>query len=68
MCSSDLLLLAGALDGGGKVGQGLKNLAESWAKVRGGVRYAEIEGLGHIPMVEKPEEWWKVVGEFLQDL
>lgn len=63
-----VLLLAGALDGGGKVGQGLKNLAESWAKVRGGVRYAEIEGLGHIPMVEKPEEWWKVVGEFLQDL
>lgn len=63
-----VLLLAGALDGGGKVAQGLRNLAETWSKVREGVQFTEMEGAGHIPMVEKPEEWWKVVGEFLQDL
>jgi pimeloyl-ACP methyl ester carboxylesterase len=63
-----VLLLAGALDGGGKVARGFRGLAERWAEVRPGVQYTEMEGLGHIPMIEQPEEWWKVVGDFLQKL
>jgi len=64
-----VLLLAGALDGGGKVGQGLRGLAERWANVRrGAIQYAEIERAGHLPMIDQPEKWWSVVSKFLQDL
>lgn len=63
-----VLLLAGALDGAGRVGQGLRGLAERWANVRNGVQYAEIEHAGHLPMIDQPEKWWSVVGKFLQDL
>jgi len=64
-----VLLLAGALDGAGKVGQGLRGLAERWENVRKGtVQYAEIERAGHLPMIDQPEKWWSVVCKFLQDL
>ncbi|KAF8632660.1 hypothetical protein AX17_004793 [Amanita inopinata Kibby_2008] len=68
-----VLLLAGSLDGAGKVGQGLRNLAEKWAGVRGergegGVRYVEVESSGHLPMIDEPEKWWSVVGSFLQQV
>ncbi len=64
-----VLLLAGALDGAGKVGQGLRGLAERWANVRrGAIQYAEIERAGHLPMIDQPEKWWSVVSKFLQDL
>ncbi|KAK2459973.1 hypothetical protein APHAL10511_007979 [Amanita phalloides] len=63
-----ILLMAGALDGAGKVGQGLRAMAERWANIRGGVQYAEIEQSGHLPMIDQPEKWWSVVGKFLQEV
>ena len=65
----NVLLLAGELDGGGKVGAGLKRLQEAWTtEGREGkkvVKYVEIAGAGHLPMVDKPEQWCEAVGNWL---
>ncbi|KXN82951.1 hypothetical protein AN958_02034 [Leucoagaricus sp. SymC.cos] len=67
---SNVLLLAGSLDGGGKVGASLKQFGQEWNEKRKaqGRREAEfvlVEGSGHLPMVDQPEEFWKAVEAFL---
>lgn len=68
-----VLLLAGSLDGGGKVGSGLKRLAEEWNAVRckdagaKAVEYKEIEGAGHLPMVDETEIFARVLRNFLDE-
>ena len=66
-----VLLLAGSLDGGGKVGQGLKKLKEEWGTATQGrssrVEYTEIQGSGHLPMVDQPERFCEEVGNWLAD-
>ncbi|TFK36308.1 Alpha/Beta hydrolase protein, partial [Crucibulum laeve] len=63
-----VLLVAGELDGGGKVGAGLMALGERWNAVRGEkkqVTYASIPGAGHLPMIDETEKFWEVVGKWL---
>jgi pimeloyl-ACP methyl ester carboxylesterase len=62
-----VLLVAGSLDGGGKVGQRLKDLRESWIveKAAPSVEYVEIGGSGHLPMIESPEAFCDVVAGLL---
>ncbi|EAU80892.1 beta-ketoadipate enol-lactone hydrolase [Coprinopsis cinerea okayama7 len=59
-----VLLVAGSLDGNGKVGEGLKGLAEKWDRAD----YKAVEGSGHLPMVDRPEVWCEVVGDWLGGL
>ncbi|KAH9923445.1 AhpD-like protein [Epithele typhae] len=51
-CAVPALLVAGALDGDGKVAAGLRALRERWAGKGGDVRVAVVEGAGHLPMVD----------------
>ena len=63
-----VLLVAGSMDGLGKVGKGLAGLREKWvAAAQPGVevRYAEIEGSGHLPMVDHPSQFALLIGEWL---
>lgn len=67
----NVLLLAGSLDGGGKVGASLRRFGEEWNKERKRqgqkeVEYVEVEGSGHLPMVDEPEAFWRLVSEFLE--
>jgi pimeloyl-ACP methyl ester carboxylesterase len=62
------LLLAGSLDGAGKVGAGLQRLKGDWGD-KGGVgkvEYREVEGSGHLPMVDRPEVWAESVIAWLE--
>ncbi|KAJ7647432.1 beta-ketoadipate enol-lactone hydrolase [Roridomyces roridus] len=65
-----ILLVAGALDGGGKVAAGMKGLCDQWNATTPAahVAYAEIPGAGHLPMVDETEKFWEVVGSFLTGL
>ncbi|KAG7095219.1 hypothetical protein E1B28_005994 [Marasmius oreades] len=60
------LLVAGSLDGNGKVAEGMANLQNTWKQKGGRVELELIEGAGHLPMVDKTEDWWRVVQQFLQ--
>jgi pimeloyl-ACP methyl ester carboxylesterase len=66
-----VLLLAGSLDGGGKVGQGLEKLKEEWGSAEATqgrslrVEYTQIQGSGHLPMVDQPERFCEEVGNWL---
>ena len=65
------LLVAGSLDGGGKVAAGMRGLCERWNAGQGEVRsplveFVEIEGAGHLPMVDKTERYWGAIGTFLK--
>ncbi|KAF5349054.1 hypothetical protein D9758_012680 [Tetrapyrgos nigripes] len=69
------LLIAGELDGGGKVAKGMGDLERRWnerRKERGTgdvlVRLEVIKGAGHLPMVDETEEWWGVVGGWVNGL
>ncbi|KAF7311426.1 Carboxymuconolactone decarboxylase [Mycena kentingensis (nom. inval.)] len=64
------LLLAGSLDGAGKVAAGMRALRERWLAETPAakVEYAEIDGAGHLPMIDATEEYWRVVGPFLKSL
>jgi len=67
----NILLLAGSLDGGGKVGGTLKQFSHDWnekrkLEERREVEYVTIEGSGHLPMVDEPEQFWEVVDRFLE--
>jgi len=69
----NILLLAGSLDGGGKVGETLKQFSHNWNGKRKSegkreVEYAFIEGAGHLPMVDEPEQFWKTVNKFLETI
>ncbi|KAJ7132850.1 beta-ketoadipate enol-lactone hydrolase [Mycena crocata] len=64
------LLIAGELDGGGKVGAGMRALRDQWNTATPGaqVEYVEIPGAGHLPMVDETEKFWEVVGAFLNSV
>jgi 3-oxoadipate enol-lactonase len=55
-----LLCLAGGEDGGIK-----PEVVKSLADLVPGSRYELIEGVGHHPQIEKPEEWVALVDKFL---
>ncbi|KAJ3746263.1 beta-ketoadipate enol-lactone hydrolase [Lentinula detonsa] len=68
-----VLLVAGSLDGGGKVSSGMGELRDVWNAKRipdGGepVRLEIIEGAGHLPMVDETEKWWDIVGGWLAEI
>ncbi|KAJ3501579.1 hypothetical protein NLJ89_g9275 [Agrocybe chaxingu] len=60
-----ILLLAGDLDGSGKVGQGLQALHSSWSVVNSAVEFVGIDNAGHLPMIDSPELFCEAVGGFL---
>ncbi|KAF8877942.1 Alpha/Beta hydrolase protein [Gymnopilus junonius] len=69
-----VLLLAGSLDGGGKVAKGLQDLRTKWNEKRLNdsqislmheVEYLEIEKSGHLPMIDSPEIFCENVGQWL---
>lgn len=55
------MFLVGSADG--VLPKSMKDMAEEYG--RGGGKYEIIEGAGHLPMVEKPEKFAKVVNGFL---
>jgi len=61
------LLVAGEKDGGGVISKALQQLTENWAKEGGNVRFAEVKGAGHLPMVGTMKQWIQVIGGFLQE-
>lgn len=66
-----VLLIAGELDGGGKLGEGLRRLRDEWNGVRAPlgrreVEYVGIEGAGHLPMVDRPEAFAEVLLSWLE--
>ncbi|TRM67854.1 Alpha/Beta hydrolase protein [Schizophyllum amplum] len=67
-----VLLVAGSLDGGGKVGAGLQKLRDQWNEARGAegvqVEFAEIEGAGHLPMIDETEKFWAMLEGYLKKL
>jgi pimeloyl-ACP methyl ester carboxylesterase len=67
-----VLLLAGSLDGGGKVGKGLQDLCTKWNdRLKDGhhkatqVQFMEIENAGHLPMIDSPSKFCDYLGHFL---
>ena len=60
MVGKKVLLVAGSLDGGGRVGQGMRRLKEEWQS-----EYVEIESSGHLPMIDAPDVFCDVVLSFL---
>ncbi|KAF9269845.1 alpha/beta-hydrolase [Marasmius fiardii PR-910] len=67
-CTVPTLLVAGSLDGNGKVAEGMMNLQNTWREKGGQVEFKLIVGAGHLPMVDKTEDWWKVLKQFLQQV
>ena len=70
-----VLVIAGSLDGGGKVGDVLKFLKDQWNAVRvtkdskfGPVEYVEIERAGHLPMIDETERFGQVLRSFLDGI
>jgi pimeloyl-ACP methyl ester carboxylesterase len=68
----NVLLLAGGLDGNGKVGSSLGRFGDDWNERRRlgvgdirGVEFVLVEGAGHLPMVDEPEAFCEVVDKFL---
>jgi len=65
-----IMLVAGTLDGGGKVGKGLRDLSAAWNAERTkvpAVFYKEINEAGHLPMIDSPEAFSAAVGRWLQN-
>lgn len=64
------LLVAGSLDGGGKVAQGMQGLLGKWKERTSAadVSFELIEGAGHLPMVDETEKFWEVLGRFLRSV
>ncbi|KAJ7188381.1 beta-ketoadipate enol-lactone hydrolase [Mycena filopes] len=64
------LLVAGELDGGGKVGAGMRGLRDKWNEVTpaADVEYVEIPGAGHLPMCDETERFWLAIDSFLKGL
>lgn len=64
------ILLAGTLDGDGKVGKGLQDLlgqwtAESSAKAR---QYLSVNDSGHLPMIDSPQKFFQSVAHSIHSL
>ncbi|KAF8960696.1 Alpha/Beta hydrolase protein [Flammula alnicola] len=74
-----VLLLAGSLDGGGKVAKGLQDLCTNWNDhlKRGGntdksttdaptrVQFVEIDSAGHLPMIDSPVTFGKYLTQWV---
>jgi pimeloyl-ACP methyl ester carboxylesterase len=60
------LLIAGEKDGGGVISKALQQLTANWTKEGGNVRFAEVKGAGHLPMIGTTEQWVIIVSKFLQ--
>jgi len=58
------LLVAGEKDGG--LPAGLSKLQEEWSKEGGDVRFAPVKGAGHLPMLDCPDEFVKIVLEYIE--
>ncbi|KIY46668.1 alpha/beta-hydrolase [Fistulina hepatica ATCC 64428] len=56
------LLIAGSLDGGGKVAASMEALSE---KLGSKARLATIPDAGHLPMVDQTERFWEALRPFL---
>lgn len=66
-----VLLVAGSLDGNGAVGNGMKRLAETWNDKRAtgrSVKFVEIQGAGHLPIVDETEKFAETLTGFLNGL
>ena len=64
----NVLLLAGTLDGGGKVANVLRDLQSTWsaaAPETTSIQFVEIEGAGHLPMIDSPEIFCQHLGKWL---
>ncbi|KAF9451581.1 beta-ketoadipate enol-lactone hydrolase [Macrolepiota fuliginosa MF-IS2] len=66
----NVLLLAGSLDGNGKVGASLEQFGLEWnekrrSQGRKDVEFVLVEGSGHLPMVDEPEAFWEAISGFL---
>lgn len=61
------LLVAGALDGGGRIAEGLRTLCESWNKNGGKAHVAVIDCAGHLPMIDETSSVWEIFENFLND-
>lgn len=76
-----VLLIAGSLDGGGKVASGLKNLGEQWNEHRknnqdvqrnvenaspAAVEFMEVGNAGHLPMIDSPAELCDLLTRWIQ--
>jgi len=63
-----VLLVAGSLDGNGAVGNGMRNLTKAWNAERTAGRavdFVEIQGAGHLPMIDETERFAEVLIGFL---
>ena len=66
-----VLLVAGKLDGRGRVGKGLREFKERWKNTireeRGkrSVEFVEMADTGHLPMIESAKAFCEVIGPFL---
>jgi pimeloyl-ACP methyl ester carboxylesterase len=65
-CRVKTLLVAGSLDGGGNVPKGMRTLKDKWSEAGGTVEFVEIEGAGHLPMVDQVDEFVRTVKQFLE--
>jgi len=61
------LLVTGEKDGGGVISNALQLLTKNWVKEGGDVRFSEVKGAGHLPMVGTTQQWMHIVGGFLQE-
>ena len=60
--------MVGSLDGNGAVGNGMRNLSKAWNAERTAgrpVEFVEIQGAGHLPMVDETERFAEVLIGFL---
>lgn len=67
----NVLLLAGTLDGGGKVANTLRDLQSTWntaAPETASIQFVGIEGTGHLPMIDSPEIFCHHLGKWLSEL
>ena len=64
----EVLLIAGELDGAGKVGAGLQKLRDDWNETRFKEGKERVEFTGHLPMVDRTEEFAKVLLEWLSSV
>ena len=58
-----ILLLAGSLDGGGKVGKGLQDLSIKWNSQN--TIFVEIADAGHLPMIDSPAKFCEALKQWL---
>lgn len=74
-----VLLLAGTLDGGGKVFVGLRALSEDWNRTLGAgsnhdpsslsrVTFVGLEKAGHLPMIDSSEAFCEAVAQFFNSM